>query len=460
MLSSIGLTSSDIIQEALALGVIDFVTKPDNSQSLTAIRKELIEKVKGAAAVDRFRLLEYRSMQPAKKQPTGKFKTHQVVVVVTSAGGPPSLYEVISKFSDSFYAGVVVAQHIPSSFVPSFVSHIQKMTPMPVSIAEKGALLFSRRVLFSPTHCTLMMHQTKKGAVVDLVDLKTRLQPDIDSVITSCANVFKSNTILVVLSGLGNDGVKGAEVVKKVGGKVIVEDKSTAGLFSGMPQSVINSGFYDATCPSYGIAEMVESYFNEKHINLQQKKFLVKGLVIRNTINYIRTKCLPAVYAEVIAAIPEASRSVANSTLSPYNYYPGTVYEDLCAALKAKQPNTDKSTLEDIAYENGRESFRLYKQGFPLNNIEHFIKFIPTFHKIIFPGTAWEIISFSPESHLLVFRQISDEYNERSVQLLQQSIPGWIRALLEEMRITHETCQCEIGNENGLWFIKGTIRWE
>src|SRR3989339_1803097 len=124
MLSSIGLTSSDIIQEALALGVIDFVTKPDNSQSLTAIRKELIEKVKGAAAVDRFRLLEYRSMQPAKKQPTGKFKTHQVVVVVTSAGGPPSLYEVISKFSDSFYAGVVVAQHIPSSFVPSFVSHI------------------------------------------------------------------------------------------------------------------------------------------------------------------------------------------------------------------------------------------------------------------------------------------------------------------------------------------------
>lgn len=458
IVSSVSINVSDIAQEAFSLGVIDIVLKPNSPQNIPIIRRELIEKVKAASRIDKFRLLDYKLLRATTKKPAAKMKSHQIVIIVTSAGGPPSLYEVISKFSSRFFAGIVVAQHMPSNFVPSFVNHIQKLTPMPIKIADKGDILYSRRILFSPTDNTLQLHHTKKGAVVDLIDYKTRLQPDIDKVITSCANVFKSGTVLVVLSGLGNDGVKGAEIVKNLGGKVIVEDKSTAGLYGGMPSSVIKSGYYDIICPSYSIAETIEKYFDNKPIDVNQKKFLVKGIVLRSAVSFLKNNCSPDIYGKIFSELNENDRSTINTSLNSNNYYPEILYYTLLENIDKICKDVYPDIIQKLSQDNAVECFKIYQQGFPLSNPEHFIKYLPTYQKVLFPGSSLGISELDMPSKKLSILMRSEEYSEKNIHILARYYNEWLKYMLETVKISIAEVKNEIGEDNSGWYIKCLIR--
>jgi two-component system, chemotaxis family, protein-glutamate methylesterase/glutaminase len=460
IVSSIGLSSSDITQEALSLGVIDIVVKPDSPQNIPVIARELVEKVKAAARVGKLRLLEQKALAPIKKTLSSNVKAHQIVIIVTSAGGPPSLYEVISKFSEKFYAGVVVAQHIPTNFLGSFVGHIQKMTTMNANIAKKGDLLYSRRILFSPTDTTLQLHQTKKGAVVDLVDFKVRLQPDIDSVIIACASIFKSGTILVVLSGLGNDGVKGAEEVKRLGGKVIVEDKSTAGIYTGMPLSVIKSGFYDATCPSYSIAETVEGFLNKRTDNFSLNKFIVKGLILKSIIGYLRTNCTPKVFDTFINSLSRETRDALNNTLNAYNYYPVELYYELYIKIEKHCTAQSKDILAILGTQTAQECFVLYKQGFPVNDVNHFITFLPTFQKAVFPGSTWEVSVNAPELKRVEYIHRNEGLNEQVARIQSKVLGAWIACIFQTTGTNVAENKTEIGEDSNGWYIKFQLKWK
>ena len=462
LVSSIGMSSSDITAEAFSLGVIDIVTKPDSPDSIPLIRRELIEKIKAASKIDRIRLMENKTILAQKKKGFSKMKSNQVVVIVTSAGGPPSLYEVISKFSDKFYAGVVVAQHLPATFVQSFVGHLQKMTSLNVRLASKGDLLNSREVLFSPTDSTLELHRTKKGAVTNLTNYQVRLQPDIDKVIISCAKAYKAETVLVVLSGLGNDGVKGAEEVKKYGGKVIVEDETTAGVFSGMPLSVIKSGFYDTTCPSYLIAEMAERYLGYKSANVDGKNFLVKGLILKNMANYLKTNNPEDLYNRIMANLSENARNTLIGAINSYNYYPGNIYNELSEEV-FKQCNSAKpDIIETIAYDNAKTCFQIFKQGVNVSdgNIEHLTKFLKTIHKIIFPEITWDLSELNLELKYFKFIQKNGGYNTTNSPILAKAINGWTSYFFEQTGISLKTIENEIVQDNKNCAISCTIKWQ
>jgi len=56
---------------------------------------------------------------------------------------------------------------------------------------------------------------------------------------------------------MGNDGAKGVQTIKNVGGHVIAQDESTAVIF-GMPQEAIKTGAVDQTLPMEAIYNAVE----------------------------------------------------------------------------------------------------------------------------------------------------------------------------------------------------------
>ncbi|MFH1768757.1 MAG: chemotaxis protein CheB, partial [Candidatus Omnitrophota bacterium] len=361
IVSSVGTKSAEITKEAFALGVVDVLCKPDNPQNIAVIQKEFIETIKAASRVSRMRLLEFRSKKVAAKTLSTMMAAHHAVVIATSAGGPTSLYEVIPRLTKGFYGTVIIAQHMPAQFMLSFASHIQTMTEFPVKIAEKGDLLYSKRILFSPTGTTLEVHRTKKGCVIDLVDFNTRLQPDINHVIVSCAEVFKASMVLVVLSGLGSDGAKGAEAVRKNGGKVIVEDESTASVYSGMPSNVVKSGNYDILCPSYKIAEAIESCLSNKPFIQNLKEFMVKGILIKNTMQFVRDKCSQEATDRIIAVLSEGTRALVMGNLKQYNYYSSETYYDLYRKIYDTLGAASPNILEELGEVNAQKCIEAYK---------------------------------------------------------------------------------------------------
>ncbi len=270
IVSSIGVGNSDIMQEAFDLGVADVVLKPENPSNLTDLKNELITKIKSASKLSPADLLSLAKSHYQKSSlwKPNLSKAHQALVIATSAGGPKSLYQIITGIDEKFLGGIVIAQHMPMPFLQPFANHIKNISNgLDVKIASKGDILYSRKCLFSPTDKTLLMRRTKKGPVAEIVDLKTRLQPDINSTIISCAETFHSAMVLVVLSGMGNDGVEGAKIVKKFGGKVIVESEETAGVYEGMPLHVIKSGFYDDILPAHEIPKRLSQYLSGKKIS-------------------------------------------------------------------------------------------------------------------------------------------------------------------------------------------------
>ncbi|OGS25296.1 MAG: hypothetical protein A2297_04010 [Elusimicrobia bacterium RIFOXYB2_FULL_48_7] len=425
IVSSIATRTAEVTKEAFALGVVDVLCKPDNPQNIAAIQREFIETIKAASKVSRMRLLEYKAVN-VKEKTVSSMTARQVVVIATSAGGPTSLYEVLPRFSNNFFGSVVVAQHMPAQFMNSFVEHIQTMTSLPVKIAEKGDILYSKRVLFSPTTSTIEVHRTKKGCVADVVDFKTRLQPDINHVILSCAETFKSSMVLVVLSGLGDDGVKGAEAVRRFGGKVIVEDETTAAVYSGMPSNVAKSGFYDLLCPSYKIAEAVESFLANKQPAQNQKQFMVKGIIVKSTLQYIRNKFSHEIYDRVAALLSEENKGLVAGGLRQYNYYSSDVYYDVNKSVEKIISAQCPQIIEEIGEENARECIEAYKTALSLATLSDFSNFLQGLYKIVFPGIVHENLVINQTSKTVTYYFRSLGYTEDNIRISAKILKGWI----------------------------------
>lgn len=450
VISSIATKSADVTKEAFALGVVDVLCKPDNPHNIAEIQKEFIATIKAAAKVSRMRLLEYRASR-VKEHTTSNMIARQVLVIATSAGGPTSLYEVIPRLTNNFFGAVVIAQHMPAQFMGSFIGHIQTMTSFPVKLAEKGDILYSKRILFSPTNTTVEVHRTKKGCVTDLVDFKKRLQPDINHVIISCAETFKSSMVLVVLSGLGDDGVKGAEVVKQYGGKVIVEDESTAAVYSGMPSNVAKSGFYDMLCPSYKIAEAVESFLSNKPIKQNTRQFMVKGIIIKNTLQFIRNKYSQEIYDKVTGTLSAETKGLMESGIRQYNYYSSDVYYELNRSIEKIVKPQFQTVLEEVGEENARECIDAYKTALSLASVSDFANFLQGLYKIVFPGISYEAIKTDQDAKAVSYSFRSQGYTEDNIKLSASILRGWITHFGKLLKLSFSSFSSEVQkDERGL----------
>jgi len=425
VVSSVATKTAEVTKEAFALGVVDVLAKPDNPQNIAAIQKEFIETIKAASKVSRMRLLEYKAAV-VKEKTASTMIAHQAVVIATSAGGPTSLYEVIPRLSSNFFGTALVAQHMPPQFMNSFVAHIQTMTPFPVKLAQKGDILYSKRILFSPTDSTVEVHRTKKGCITDIVDLKTRLQPDINHTIISCAETFKSSLVLVVLSGLGDDSVKGAEAVKKCGGKVIVEDESTASVYSGMPSSVVKSGFYDLLCPSYKIAEAIECFLLNKPIKQNNRQFMVKGVILKSTVQTLKSRFAQEKVDKIIAQLSDEGKALISGGIRQYNYYTSDIYFDLYTKIEKTQNAENPLILEEIGEENARECIDAYKTALSMMSLPDFAAFMHGLCKIVFPGIMFEQLEIDQNTKTLGFALRSDGYTEENIKLFANIFRGWL----------------------------------
>jgi two-component system chemotaxis response regulator CheB len=74
------------------------------------------------------------------------------------------------------------------------------------------------------------------------------LRPRADLTIADAAGIYGPALVLVVLTGMGKDGLEGARAVKAAGGRVLVEAESTCVVY-GMPRAVAEAGLADGVVP-------------------------------------------------------------------------------------------------------------------------------------------------------------------------------------------------------------------
>lgn len=181
----------------------------------------------------------------------------EVVAMASSAGGLAALSSVLSHLPKEFPAAIVVVQHLDRKHRSLMASILNRRTTLEVVEAKEGDSLCCCKVYIAPPNRHLLVNPdaTLSLSQTELVHF---VRPSADLLFESVAASYKAKAIAVVLTGSGRDGGMGVRAIKKMGGKVIVQDEETSDFF-GMPSTAIATGCADYILPLNEIASRLIS---------------------------------------------------------------------------------------------------------------------------------------------------------------------------------------------------------
>jgi two-component system chemotaxis response regulator CheB len=254
MFSSLTERGAAATLDALALGASDYATKPSQTGSpavaIEQIRIELIPKIKALCGIARWEVPRLPRPQSAPKVRVRANWRIEVVAIGASTGGPNALGEVLPRIPNDFPVPIVVVQHMPPIFTRQFAERLSVRSAIRVEEGSAGAIL-------SPAHAWIApgdfhMKVTRKGLNwrlnLDQGPKVNSCRPAVDVLFRSVVAAYGANVLGVVMTGMGTDGVLGAQEIHDAGGDVIVQDLASAVVW-GMPGAVYTLGISDGAYP-------------------------------------------------------------------------------------------------------------------------------------------------------------------------------------------------------------------
>lgn len=241
--------------DALAEGAFELVPKRNTGGKLQDFLDDLLGKVQAATfeRTPREDRPKHKATAPPPLGPKRRLpltlvrpKAPRLVLIASSTGGPRALTDVVKHFPAALGQGLVIVQHMPAGFTRSLADRLSNDSALNVAEAAGGERIEASSGWVAPGG----QHLRIKRRRIELTDDPPigGLRPCADVTITDAVEVYGGDIVLGVLTGMGRDGCKGAELVKKAGGVVIAEHGSTTTV-NGMPRAVINAGLADAILP-------------------------------------------------------------------------------------------------------------------------------------------------------------------------------------------------------------------
>jgi|GEM_PF-37426 len=255
--------------KALELGAIDFVEKPHNGFYTQEAANQLVQKVLLARTLRPIRIKPYRSgvstqlsqiSAPTRiSGPSAPLRTPRfVIAIAASTGGPTALLDVFSRLPASLPAAVLVSQHMPHNFTGAFASRLDRSSSFTVREASDGDQVYAHHAYVCPGGKCMELTGTSLQMKVRTCspDHGDSYVPSADRLFRTVAQVAKSRSVGVVLTGMGDDGVEGARAIAAVRGLLVVESRETA-VVDGMPMAVIRAGVACRVLPLPAIGELL-----------------------------------------------------------------------------------------------------------------------------------------------------------------------------------------------------------
>jgi two-component system chemotaxis response regulator CheB len=272
MFSTLTERGAEATLEALSLGASDYVTKPTGlhnpAEAMAAVQAELVPRIKalhGRRLLSRMPQSQALTAEatsapspavPAVKPPARPSDARiDVVAIGVSTGGPNALAELLPALPGTLPVPIVIVQHMPPIFTRMLANRLDGRCALSVIEAEGGELLLPGRVHIAAggQHLTLARQGTSIVTVATDDPPENSCRPAVDVLFRSVASLYGSGALAVVLTGMGQDGLRGAEAIRVAGGHVVAQDKASSVVW-GMPGFVARAGLADAVLPLDAVA--------------------------------------------------------------------------------------------------------------------------------------------------------------------------------------------------------------
>ena len=290
MVSSFARRGADITIRALEAGAFDFITKPEGrnaAESIEILRRQLVIKI-------RYFTARRISSALTKPQPSSRQKTEgcrpqnrsperdepawlrsgrkpdfslpskiKAILIGVSTGGPKALAELLPPLCEKARIPIIIVQHMPPTFTQSLANSLDTRCSYAVTEARNEDIVQNRHAYIAPggKHILLRRRNNEVAVVVNRQPPEKGCRPSVDKLFRSAATVYDGNVIALILTGMGNDGTKGAGILKRAGAHIIAQDEKTSVVW-GMPGSAQASGNVDKVL---SIGDIPEAVFRVIH---------------------------------------------------------------------------------------------------------------------------------------------------------------------------------------------------
>lgn len=260
MMSALTKEGAEITMEALSLGASDFVTKDfaGIANSMAAKEAELTTKIKNVARNKVKFLLKKLDVirKPATINPDQKIR-HHVLSIGASTGGPPALQHILKSLPKDFPVPIIIAQHMPKLFTQSFAQRLDSVSQLHVKEAEEKEPLKPGVALIAPGNVHMAVKRRGREVFVEFVENTQYIyRPSVDLLMSSTAVAYEEQSVGVILTGMGNDGLNGMKEMKSKNAYIIAQDEDTCVVY-GMPKAVVTANLADAVLPIDKISEEI-----------------------------------------------------------------------------------------------------------------------------------------------------------------------------------------------------------
>lgn len=271
ILSSITTEDAKLTMKAFDLGAAEVVAKPSGNEGndLVSLSEDIILKIKSVAEIDPLRLsrraASFSDLSPTahrvKEACTDYLPRRKIEIVAigTSTGGPAALQMVLPHLPEGFPVPVIVSQHMPAGFTAPLASRLDSICSVRVKEVEQGEVLKAGTVYIGKAGKQFQVKKDINGFRADISEeapISTLYKPSVDVMYLSLAKEVGAGVLGVVMTGMGNDGLRGMKELKARGAFSVAEAESTCIVY-GMPRSIVEAKLADRIEPLSEIGRII-----------------------------------------------------------------------------------------------------------------------------------------------------------------------------------------------------------
>jgi two-component system chemotaxis response regulator CheB len=286
MVSSLTEKGAEATLQALSLGAVDYVHKPDGTISLSIerVHRELLLKIKGAArarvrtGMGLLQKTQLSNRERRQERPASSITNAAdmgLVLVGVSTGGPGTLEEILPLLPPDLPWAVLVAQHMPGSFTNVFAKRMDSVCALPVQEVSRQSPIEAGKIYVAKGDADLVvMGRGKSLLAVPVPSSQEHLwHPSVTRLVTSAMESVAVNKLIgVLLTGMGDDGAAAMAELRRRGGRTIAQDEATSIVF-GMPAELIKRGGAAVVLPSHAIAREITTWLSPSTITNRSRPY-------------------------------------------------------------------------------------------------------------------------------------------------------------------------------------------
>ncbi len=240
--------------DALALGARDYVTKPANvgivKAGVECICSQILPRIKAICGRSNSATPSKTARQPTLSHTSVAAGLVRIVAIGSSTGGPNALAEVLPQLPADFPVPVVVVQHMPPTFTRFLAERLNNTCQVQVVEATSDQELAPGKVYIAPGdfHISTYTNAQTYRLRTDQRPPENSCRPAVDVLFRSVADTYRNQALAVILTGMGQDGFRGAQNLRQAGSQILAQDEASSVVW-GMPSFVAEAGLADRVLP-------------------------------------------------------------------------------------------------------------------------------------------------------------------------------------------------------------------